>query len=60
MILRNEVSTTKESRAHKVVSSLSYETIVQDPDLMKHFVGLTPSQFEVCIIFSMMFVLWRP
>ena len=47
MILRNEVSTTKESRAHKVVSSLSYETIVQDPDLMKHFVGLTPSQFEV-------------
>lgn len=47
MILRNEVSTTKESRAHEVVSSLSYETIVQDPDLMKHFVGLTPSQFEV-------------
>ena len=31
----------------KIVSSFSYEVIREDPDLMKHFVGLTASQFEV-------------
>ena len=31
----------------KIVSTLSYENIVQDVALMKHFTGLKPSQFEV-------------
>mgnify|MGYP000494810885 CR=1 FL=1 len=50
MILKNEVSTMKEQKS-KIVSSLSYEVIREDPDLMKHFVGLTPSQFEVLFSF---------
>ena len=29
------------------MSTLSYENIVQDVALMKHFIGLKPSQFEV-------------
>ena len=50
MTLKNEVSTMKEQKS-KIVSSLSYENIREDPDLMKHFVGLTPSQFEVLFSF---------
>ena len=50
MILKNEVSTMKEQKS-KIVSSLSYEVIREDPDLMKHFVGLTPTQFEVMFSF---------
>ena len=50
MILKDEVSTMKEQKS-KIVSSLSYEVIREDPDLMKHFVGLTPSQFEVLFSF---------
>ena len=46
MILRNEVALSKP-QAPKIVSSLSYENIVKDSTLMKHFVGLTSSQFEV-------------
>lgn len=46
MILKNEVSTTK-LQAPKLISTLSYENIVRDPGLMKHFIGLTPLQFEV-------------
>ena len=46
MILKNEVSTSKLPPP-KIVSTLSYENIVQDAVLMKHFIGLTPSQFEV-------------
>ena len=49
-ILKNEVSTMKEQKP-KIVSSSSYEVIHEDPDLMKHFVGLTPSQFEVLFSF---------
>ena len=30
---------------------MSYEGIHKEPDLMKHFVGLTPSQFEVLFSF---------
>ncbi|KAJ7377728.1 hypothetical protein OS493_026863 [Desmophyllum pertusum] len=45
MILKNEVSTT--IKATKIVSTLSYENIVRDPGLTKHFIGLTPPQFEV-------------
>ena len=50
MILKNAVSTMKEQES-TVVSSSSYEVIREDPDLMKHFVGLTPSQFEVLFSF---------
>ena len=46
MILRNEVALSKP-QAPKIVSSLSYENIVKDSTLTKHFVGLTSSQFEV-------------
>lgn len=46
MILKNEVSTMRD-QGPKIVSSLSYEAIGQDPDLMKHFVGLSPQQFKV-------------
>ena len=50
MILKNEVSTMKEQKS-KIVSSLSCELIREDPELMKHFVVLTPSQFEVLFSF---------
>ena len=50
MILKNEVSTMKDQKS-KIVSSLSYEVIGDDPDLMKHFVGLTPSQFAILYSF---------
>ena len=50
MILKNEVSTMKEQKS-TIVSSSSYEVIREDPDLMKHFFGLTPSQFEVLFRF---------
>ncbi|CAH3175502.1 unnamed protein product [Porites lobata] len=46
MILRNEVAISKP-QAPKVVSNLSYENIVKDSTLMKHFVGLTSAQFEL-------------
>ena len=46
MILKNEVA-LKRPHAPKVVSSLSYENIVKNSGLMKHFTGLTSSQFEV-------------
>ena len=50
----------KEQKS-EIVSSLSYEVIREDPGLMKHFVGLTPSQFEVLFSFLklMMFAQWR-
>ena len=50
MILKNEVSTMKEQKS-KIVSSSPYEVIREDPDLMKHFVGLIASQFEVLFSF---------
>ena len=46
MILKNDVS-TMQLQGPKIVSTLSYENIVQDVALMKHFTGLKPSQFEV-------------
>ena len=46
MILRNNVF-TMQLQGPKIVSTLSYENIVQDIALMKHFTGLKPSQFEV-------------
>ena len=46
MILKNDVS-TMQLQGPKIVSTLSYENIVQDIALMKHFTGLKPSQFEV-------------
>ena len=46
MILKNEVSTSKLPPP-KIVSTLSYKNIVRDAGLMKQFIGLTPSQFEV-------------
>ena len=46
MILKNDVSTT-QLQGPTIVSTLSYENIVQDVALMKHFTGLKPSQFEV-------------
>ena len=46
MILKNKVSTLKLPPP-KIVSTLSYENIVRDAVLMKHFIGLTPLQFEV-------------
>ena len=41
-----DVSTT-QLQGPKIVSTLSYENIVQDVALMKHFTGLKPSQFDV-------------
>ena len=46
MILKNKMSTSQDCKP-KIVSSLSYDYISQDCDLMTHFVGLTPKQFEV-------------
>ena len=46
LTLKNEVSTLK-LRPPKIVSTLSYKNIEEDAVLMKHFIGLTPSQFEV-------------
>ena len=46
MILKNEVSTSKLPPP-KIVNTLSYENIVWDSVLMKHLIGLAPSQFEV-------------
>lgn len=46
MILKNNVF-TMQLQGPKIVSTLSYENIVQDIALMKHFTGLKPSQFEV-------------
>ena len=50
MILKNEVSATKEQKS-KIVSSSPYEVIREDPDLIKHFFGLTASRFEVLFSF---------
>ena len=46
MILKNDVATRKP-HAPKIVSTLSYENIVRDASLMKHFIGLSPPQFEI-------------
>ena len=46
IILKNDASTVKDQKS-KIMSSLSYVVIHEDPGLMKHSVGLTPSQFEV-------------
>ena len=46
MILKNNVF-TMQLQGPKIVSTLSYENIVQDIALMNHFIGLKPSQFEV-------------
>ena len=46
MILKNNVF-TMQLQGPKIVSTLSYENILQDIALMKHFTGLKPSQFEV-------------
>ena len=40
----------KEQKS-KIVGSSSSEVIREDPDLIKHFVGLTASQFEVLFSF---------
>ena len=50
MILKNEVYTTK-LQISKIVSSLSFEFIKRDANMMKHFIGLTPGQFEALYIF---------
>ncbi|CAH3147618.1 unnamed protein product, partial [Pocillopora meandrina] len=46
MILRNEFLMGPNAPL-KIVSSVSYENILIDSTLMKHFVGLKSSQFEV-------------
>ena len=46
IILKNEASTVKDQKS-KIMSSLSNVVIQEDPGLMKHSIGLTPSQFEV-------------
>ena len=46
MILRNELQSGLSSTP-RVISNLSYEVVVNHPDQMKHFVGLTSSQFEI-------------
>ena len=58
MILKNDVSTT-QLQGPKIVSTLSYQNIVQDVALMKHFTGLRPSQFEVLHDFLDDIALWR-
>ena len=50
MVLKTDVSTMKEQK-FKIMNSLYYEVIREDPDLMKHFIGLTPFQFEVFFSF---------
>ena len=37
----------RKPQAPTIVSTLSYENIVQDASLMKHFIGLSPPQFEI-------------
>lgn len=50
MILKNEVLIMKEQK-FKIVSSLFYEVICEDFDLMKYFVGFIFFQFEVLFSF---------
>ena len=50
IILKNEVSTMKEQKS-KIVCSSPYKVIREEPDLIKHFVGLTASQFELLFSF---------
>ena len=47
MILKNEVSTTKEQKS-KIVSSLSYEVILEDPDLMNILLVLHLPSLKFC------------
>ena len=44
MIMRNAA---KSKKSTNIVSNISYELIKENSELMKHFVGLTPEQFEV-------------
>ena len=46
MILKNDVP-MRTPQAPKIVSTLSYENIMRDASLMKHFIGLSPPQFEI-------------
>ena len=46
MILKNKTSMTK-LQPREIVSMLSYENVLQDPGVMKHFSGLSTPQFEV-------------
>ena len=47
MLLKNEVALLKIGQTMStVVSSISFEAISNNSELMKHFVGLTAPQFE--------------
>ena len=44
MMMRNAAKSRKSTN---IVSKISYELIKENSELMKHFVGLTPEQFDV-------------
>ena len=44
MMMRNAA---KSKKSTNIVSNISYELIKENSELMKHFVGLTPEQFDV-------------
>ena len=45
MVLRNHVKVHEETV--RVVSSILYEVVVKDSKLMKYYVNLTSSQFDI-------------
>ena len=45
IVLRNQLKVPEEKI--RTVSNISYEVISKDPKLMKYFVGLTSSQFDI-------------
>ena len=44
MIMMRKAANSRKST--NIVSNISYELTKENPELMKHFVGLTPKQFD--------------
>ena len=49
VLLRNQMNVSSEHV--RTVSNLSYEVVYRDPQLMKHYIGLTSSQFDILYTF---------
>ena len=49
MLLQNQMNISSEHV--RTVSNLSYEVVYRDPQLMKHYIGLTSSQFDILYTF---------
>ena len=49
MLLQNHMNISSEHV--RTVRNLSYEVVYRDPQLMKHYIGLTSSQFDILYTF---------